>query len=84
MVPTMSTVTVITVTWMDGKVEVYHNVVTHRVADGVLTIEGFDRPHSLADQFYEHARGRQPVGRTTLHLVLANIREYTVEERPKL
>ena len=62
----------VTVTWMDGKEEVYENVMTYRVADGVLTIEkgskGFVRPND-------------PLGALELHLVMANIRKYTTQDR---
>jgi hypothetical protein len=33
--------TVITVTWLDGKVQVYRKVSGHQVETGVLTIDGF-------------------------------------------
>ena len=58
--------TVITVTWMDGKVQVYSypDVSKHRVENGVLTID--------------QSRGSA----VTLHLPLANIREIAVEVDP--
>jgi hypothetical protein len=74
----MSTSVVITVKWMDGAESIYRDV-THRVADGVLTIEE-PPPHGLGDEFKRVFDRR--TGRTTLHLILANMRQYTVEERP--
>lgn len=58
--------TVITVTWMDGKVEVYRypDVSKHRVENGVLTID----------------ESTGSAGR--LHLPLSNIREIAVEVVP--
>jgi hypothetical protein len=64
--------TVITVTWMDGKEEVYENVLTYRIADGVLTIEKGQKGF---------VRVNDPLGDLTLHLVLANIRKYTAQDR---
>jgi hypothetical protein len=63
---------------MDGKVEVFRDVITHRVADGVLTIEA--PPSDPLAKYRERMRER-PARPTTRHLVLANIREYTIEDR---
>ena len=62
---------VVTVTWMDGKVRAYHDA-RHRVENGVLTI----------DQS-KGSSGLSLPGQMTLHLPLANIREFAVESRPK-
>jgi hypothetical protein len=58
--------TAITVTWMDGKVQVYRypGVSKHRVENGVLTID----------------ESRGSAG--PLHLPLTNIREIAVEVDP--
>lgn len=56
----------ITVTWMDGKTEIYRYVLSHTVKDGVLTINQSRGP--LPDPCPE-----------TLHLPVANIRKFTVE-----
>jgi hypothetical protein len=72
----MSTGTAINVIWMDGEEGEYSNVVTYHRADGVLTIE--ESPPSPVIR-----RGDPPLPsvRTTVHLVLANVRKYEVQER---
>lgn len=69
MVLTMSTGVVITVTWMDGKVEIYRDV-GHRVQNGVLMI----------DQSKGSA-GLPLPNQRELYLPLANIRTVAVDQR---
>jgi hypothetical protein len=76
-VPTMSAGTVITVTWMDGKEEVYHDAASHDIADGVLTIQ-------VVTPVHVSIRERQPASLKTVRLPLANIREITVEQGSQL
>lgn len=62
-------VVIVVVTWMDGKKQVY-NTTRHHVENGVLTI----------DQSTDFL-GRPLPHQKTLHLPLANIREFSVESR---
>ena len=57
--------TVITVSWMDERTEVYRDVSSYRVADGMLSIT---RPGEIGDPRLAPPR--------TVHLPLANIREW--------
>ena len=67
----MSTKAVITVRWMDGKMEVYRDPSRHQVEHGVLTID------------FSRGSEETPFPRAkTVYLPLANIREFTVEWLP--
>ena len=61
----------ISVTWMDGKAEVYRNPSRHQVDDGVLMID-----FSIGSEESRFPRMK------TVYLPMANIREFTVESLP--
>ena len=75
-----SVVLVISVEWMDEQKQVYHDVVGHSLADGVLTIDQstLKNQSGTLDRVLGRAPQKVP-SRKTLHLPLANIREIVVE-----